>query len=71
MVVVAVSSNTHFLSCLAEVSRENRLLLWPTLLVVVSHLAQAIVQDLLIQHWSLSMTYAVLMNLENDVQYSR
>ncbi|KAK3892981.1 hypothetical protein Pcinc_003160 [Petrolisthes cinctipes] len=69
--VVATSSNTHFLSNLADLSRENRLLLWPTLLVVVSQMTPTLVQELLLQHWELSMMYAVLLNLETQIQNSR
>ncbi|KAK4321807.1 hypothetical protein Pmani_007434 [Petrolisthes manimaculis] len=70
VVVVTSSSDTNFLASLAEESRSGDLLVWPSRMVVATHLTQPIVLNLMQQHWTLSMTNAVLLNQEDHFNNS-
>ncbi|XP_045127229.1 ionotropic receptor 21a-like isoform X2 [Portunus trituberculatus] len=62
--VLVVSIHPSFLLAFAKESREARLLVWKTRLLVVTSLTSYKAHDLLRRHWTFSMMNTVLLNLD-------
>ncbi|XP_071516179.1 ionotropic receptor 93a-like [Panulirus ornatus] len=71
LTVVVTSDEPTFLKRVAHVSREVRLLVWRTRLLLVGHVALPEVFSLLQHHWSFSMMNTMFINLNQTDSHSR